>query len=64
MRAARWRMEVYGPWVAKLAGWFPGGDPVQAYCDLLTHRYYLSVAAGHDVGTDIAFDDLTSRRRD
>lgn len=64
LRAARWRMEVYGPWVAKLAEWFPGGDPVQAYCDLLTHRYYLSVAAGHDVGTDIAFDDLTSRRRD
>jgi len=30
----------------------------------LTHRYYLSVAAGHDVGTDVAFDDLTARRRE
>ncbi|HEY8680186.1 MAG TPA: DUF4032 domain-containing protein [Candidatus Dormibacteraeota bacterium] len=64
LRAARWRLEVYAPWVARLAQWFPGSDPVQAYCDLLTHRYYLSVAAGHDVGTDIAFDDLTARRRD
>jgi hypothetical protein len=64
LRAARWRMEVYESWVARLTRWFPGSDPVQAYCDLLTHRYYLSVAAGHDVGTDTAFDDLTARRRD
>ncbi len=61
LRAARWRMEVYASWVARLAERFPGGDPVQAYCNLLTHRYYLSVAAGHDVGTDVAFDDWTAR---
>jgi hypothetical protein len=64
LRAARWRMEVYAPWVARLAEWFPGGDSVQAYCDLLTHRYYLSVAAARDVGTEATFDDLTARRRD
>jgi hypothetical protein len=64
LRAARWRMEVYAHWVARLAEWFPGGDPVQAYCDLLTHRYFLSVAAGRDVGTEATFDDLSARRRD
>jgi hypothetical protein len=57
LRAARWRMEVYAPWVAKLAQRFPRLDPVQAYCDLLTHRYYRSVAAGRDVGTEAAFAD-------
>ncbi len=62
LRAARWRMEVYGPWVIRLAERFRGRDPVQAYCDLLTHRYYLSVAAGHDVGTELAFEDWTARR--
>jgi hypothetical protein len=64
LRAARWRMEVYAPWVARLAERFPGSDPVQGYCDLLTHRYYLSVAAGRDVGTDVAFDDWAAHRRE
>jgi hypothetical protein len=31
-------------------------DPVQAFCDLLHHRYMLSSGAGYDVGNDAAFD--------
>ena len=60
LRAARWRLEVYEPWFARLAQRFPRLDPVQAYCDLLTHRYYRSVAAGRDVGTEAAFADWIS----
>lgn len=64
LRAARWRLEVYVSWVARLAQRFPGLDPVQAYCDLLTHRYYRSVAAAHDVGTEAAFEDWSGLPRE
>jgi hypothetical protein len=60
VRASKWRVEVYAPWLIKLANRFPGLDPVQAYCDLLTHRYYRSVALGRDVGTEAAFEDYQS----
>ncbi|MDQ6747878.1 MAG: DUF4032 domain-containing protein [Candidatus Dormibacteraeota bacterium] len=58
LRAARWRMEVYEPHLsALLTRLRPGSDLVQAYCDVLTHRYYMSVVAGRDVGTEVAIED-------
>lgn len=54
--AVRWRVEQFEPWLRRLSRRLPPGrDPIQAYCDLLHHRYMLSLAAGHDVGTEAAF---------
>lgn len=55
--AARWRVEEFEPWLRRLAQHLPpGADPVQAYTDVLHHRYMLSVGAGRDVGTEAAFE--------
>jgi len=52
----RWRVDEFEPWLRRLALHIPpGADPVQAYCDLLHHRYMLSLAASRDVGTEAAF---------
>ncbi len=54
--AARWRVEEFEPWLKRLGEHLPAGaDPVQAYTDVLHHRYMLSVDAGRDVGTEAAF---------
>ena len=56
LTAVRWRVEEFEPWLRRLARHLPAGsDPVQAYCDVLYHRYVMSVGAGHDVGTEAAF---------
>jgi hypothetical protein len=52
----RWRVDEFEPWLRRLAQHIPPeADPVQAYCDLLYHRYMLSLEAGRDVGTEAAF---------
>ena len=58
LMAARWRVEAFEPMLRKLAKHIPrGADPVQAYCDLLHHRYLLSVNARQDVDTETALED-------
>ncbi|HSL32310.1 MAG TPA: DUF4032 domain-containing protein [Candidatus Limnocylindrales bacterium] len=53
--AARWLREVYRPTLAKIAGTVgPDRDLVQAYCDVLEQKWYLSEAAGFDVGLELA----------
>jgi hypothetical protein len=34
----------------------PGRDPLQAYCDVLEHKWILSESAGRDVGLDAAIE--------
>jgi hypothetical protein len=54
--AARWRMERLDPALTRLAPTIgPGRDPLQAYCDLLEHKWLLSERAGRDVGLEAAF---------
>jgi hypothetical protein len=54
--AARWRTERLDPSLARLAPTIgPGRDPLQAYCDLLEHKWLLSERAGRDVGLEAAF---------
>ena len=51
----RWRREVFEPTVARIreaAG--RGRDLVQAYCDVLEHKWLLSEQAGRDVGLESA----------
>ena len=53
--AERWRSEVLEPTLAVLAAAIGGDrDPVQAYCDLLEHKWLLSEMAGHDIGLETA----------
>ena len=49
--AARWLREVYRPTLASIASAVgPGRDLVQAYCDVLEQKWYLSEQEGNDVG--------------
>jgi hypothetical protein len=55
--ARRWREDVLEPTLRRLAPVIgPGRDPVQAYCDVLEHKWLLSEAAGRDVGLDAAIE--------
>jgi hypothetical protein len=60
--AIRWRVGVFEPMLQRLLE-LPRrtADPVQAYCDLLNHRYQMSSNAGHDVDHDTAFLDWVER---
>ena len=53
--AERWLREVYRPTLARIAETVgPGRDLVQAYCDVLEQKWYLSEEAGFDVGLELA----------
>jgi hypothetical protein len=54
--AVRWQAEVLEPYVARLQAVIgPGRDPLQAYCDLLEHKWLLSERAQRDLGLEAAF---------
>jgi hypothetical protein len=53
--ADRWLRDVYRPTLARITGTVgPERDLVQAYCDVLEQKWYLSEAAGFDVGLELA----------
>jgi hypothetical protein len=53
--AKRWLAEVFEPTTRRLrAAVEPDRDVVQAYCDVLEHKWLLSEAAGRDVGLEAA----------
>lgn len=51
----RWLAEVLRPALARLAPVIGARDPLQAYCDLLEHKWLLSEAQKRDVGLEAAF---------
>lgn len=54
--SARWQAEVLEPYLGRLAAVVgPGRDPLQAYCDLLEHKWLLSERAQRDLGLEAAF---------
>lgn len=56
-QADRWLREVYRPTQARIAREVgPDRDLVQAYCDVLEHKWLLSELAGGDVGLDMAIE--------
>ncbi len=61
--AIRWRVTVFEPMQTRLRDLAGVADPIQAYCDLLHHRYMMSAGFGHDVGLEAAFTDWTDRGR-
>ena len=53
--ATRWLREVYERTLARLSATIgTDRDPVQAYCDVLEHKWLLSERAGRDVGLEAA----------
>ena len=53
----RWLRDVYRPTLARIARTVgPSRDVVQAYCDVLEEKWYLSEQTGNDVGLAAAID--------
>jgi hypothetical protein len=63
LAAIRWRVGVFEPMLAKLKSTEGVVDPIQAYCDLLHHRYLLSVEHGRDIGNDEAYESWLAAGR-
>lgn len=61
--AVQWRVSQFEPMMDRLRRLRGVIDPIQAYCDLLLHRYVMSEGFGHDVGLEAAWDDWISRGR-
>jgi hypothetical protein len=55
--AIRWRVDSFEPIMQRLREIEAVDDQVQAYCDLLHHRYLMSLEAQTDIGTEAAFED-------
>jgi hypothetical protein len=59
--ADRWLRDVYRPTLARIRAWVaPDRDLVQAYCDVLEHKWLLSEQAGRDVGLDLAIESYVA----
>jgi len=59
--ADRWLREVYRPTQAQITGLVgPDRDLVQAYCDVLEHKWLLSEQAGFDVGLASAIESYVA----
>lgn len=52
----RWRREVFEPTVARLRPHVGDRDLLQAYCDVLEHKWLLSEREGRDVGLERAIE--------
>lgn len=61
--AVRWRLSMFEPMLEQLTRLEDIGDPLQAYCDLLHHRYLKSVERGADIGTETAFESWLAEGR-
>jgi hypothetical protein len=54
--ARRWRRDVLEPALRRLRPAIGDRDPIQAYCDVLEHKWLLSERSKRDVGLDAAID--------
>jgi hypothetical protein len=60
--ANRWLTEVYDPIIAAIPEKLRSRlDPAEVFHEILVHRWYLSEAAGHDVGTTAAAKSYFAR---
>jgi hypothetical protein len=60
--ASRWLAEVYRPAVARLVPVIgPGGDAIQAWCDVLEMKWLLSEQARRDIGLEAAIEAYLAR---
>jgi hypothetical protein len=61
--AIRWRVEEFEPLLAELSAVDNLADPIQAYCDVLHHRYMLASSVGRDVSTRETIRDWLANGR-
>ena len=61
--AVKWRVSEFEPMLARLAAISGVVDPIQAYTDLLHHRYMMASTLGRDVPNDEAFSDWVAQGR-
>jgi uncharacterized protein DUF4032/lipopolysaccharide kinase (Kdo/WaaP) family protein len=54
--ARRWRREILDPALRRLRPMIGDRDPIQAYCDVLEHKWLLSERAQRDVGLETAIE--------
>ena len=54
--ARQWRREILDPAIRRLRPAIGDRDPIQAYCDVLEHKWLLSERAKRDVGLDTAIE--------
>lgn len=59
----RWRVTEFEPTVERLREVEGVSDPIQAYCDVLHHRYILATDQGRDVPTAEALEDWVKAGR-
>lgn len=61
--AVRWRASEFEPTIIRLRSIDGVSDPVQAYCDLLYHRYVMATEQGRDVPTSEALENWIAAGR-
>lgn len=61
--AIQWRVHRFEPMMERMRSIEGVVDPIQAYCDLLHHRFVMSEGIGSDVGNDAALEDWIARGR-
>ena len=61
--AIEWRVRVFEPMIERLRAINGISDPIQAFCDVLHHRYVRSTEADGDIGTEAAFSDWLASDR-
>ncbi|CAN5753276.1 DUF4032 domain-containing protein [soil metagenome] len=61
--AVRWRVSEFEPMVAALMATDGVNDPIQAYCDVLNHRYIMASDQQRDVPTAEALDNWLANGR-
>jgi Domain of unknown function (DUF4032)/Lipopolysaccharide kinase (Kdo/WaaP) family len=61
--AIRWRVEEFEPLLGELSALGDLADPIQAYCDVLHHRYMLASSVGRDVSTRETIRDWLTKGR-
>ncbi|MCA1736396.1 MAG: DUF4032 domain-containing protein [Actinobacteria bacterium] len=61
--AIRWRVNHFEPMIARLKALADLADPIQAYCDILNHRYQLAAAQKRDITTEEALEDWLATGR-
>lgn len=59
----KWRMSQFEPVMERIRETEGISDPLQAYCDVLHHRYVVSAEQGRDVETEEAFEDWLAKGR-
>ena len=61
--AIQWRVREFEPLLAQLAALEGVSDPIQAYCDVLHHRYMLASGLRRDISTQETIVDWVARGR-